>query len=205
MKREEKNKIVIRKILDSALQEFGSNGYGLSSINNICTNGGISKGVLYHHFQDKDELYIACVKECFDHLTTYLREHISETGKSPEEKLGIYFDARLVFFEQNPLHQKLFCSAVILPPPQLAAAIKSAKADFDSFNIAFLTQILEQFQLRPDVNINEAVELFRSYQDFVNAQVQMEPINETTIKKQEQMRRRAVQTLLYGVVERKGE
>ncbi|MEG1873185.1 MAG: TetR/AcrR family transcriptional regulator, partial [Ruthenibacterium sp.] len=61
MKRDEKNLASRRKILDSALAEFGANGYGLSSINTICSAGGISKGILYHYFKDKDELYLACV------------------------------------------------------------------------------------------------------------------------------------------------
>ncbi|MEG1748002.1 MAG: TetR/AcrR family transcriptional regulator, partial [Oscillospiraceae bacterium] len=72
MKRDEKNLISRRKILDSALAEFGTQGYGMSSVNTICTAGDISKGILYHYFRDKDELYLACVQELFDSLTEHL-------------------------------------------------------------------------------------------------------------------------------------
>ena len=53
MKREEKNQISRQRILESAAKEFAEKGYGLSSINVICAEGDISKGILYHYFKDK--------------------------------------------------------------------------------------------------------------------------------------------------------
>ena len=69
MKREEKNQQTRRRIMDSALAEFAANGYGGSSVNTICAAQGISKGIVYHYFESKDELYLACVEECFQCLT----------------------------------------------------------------------------------------------------------------------------------------
>ena len=34
-------------------------------MNNICKNAAISKGIIYHYFKDKDELYLACIQECY--------------------------------------------------------------------------------------------------------------------------------------------
>ena len=61
MKREEKNQITRRRIMDSALAEFAGKGYGASSVNTICAAQDISKGIIYHYFNTKDELYLACV------------------------------------------------------------------------------------------------------------------------------------------------
>ena len=55
MKREEKNQQTRRRIMDSALAEFAANGYGGSSVNTICAAQGISKGIVYHYFESKDE------------------------------------------------------------------------------------------------------------------------------------------------------
>ena len=57
MKREEKNQITRRRIMDSALREFSAQGYGASSINTICASQNISKGNIYHYFETKDALY----------------------------------------------------------------------------------------------------------------------------------------------------
>ena len=61
MKKEEKTELTKSKIFAAAIQEFGTNGYATGSVNNICKTG-INKGLVYHNFKDKDELYLECVK-----------------------------------------------------------------------------------------------------------------------------------------------
>ena len=63
MKREEKIRQTRRRIMDSALKEFSERGYGASSVNNICVAEDISKGIIYHYFDSKDALFLACVEE----------------------------------------------------------------------------------------------------------------------------------------------
>ncbi|WP_252198241.1 TetR/AcrR family transcriptional regulator [Clostridium sp. MCC353] len=100
MKREEKNLISLQKILEYATQEFAQRGYGLSSVNTICNTGGISKGILYHYFKDKDELYLSCLKTCFERLTAFLREEATDIQGSVDECLERYFNARLIFLRK---------------------------------------------------------------------------------------------------------
>lgn len=46
MTREQRNAISKQRIGESAVQEFAQHGYAGASINNICANGNISKGIL---------------------------------------------------------------------------------------------------------------------------------------------------------------
>ncbi|MEG2660427.1 MAG: TetR/AcrR family transcriptional regulator [Oscillospiraceae bacterium] len=202
MKRDEKNLISRRKIMDSAFKEFGEEGYGLSSINNICTSGDISKGILYHYFKDKDELYLVCIKELFDSLTEHLRKELADASGTKENRLERYFDARLRFFSENLMYHKLFCDVIIAPPAHLAQAISEIKADFDALNISVLTELLQSAKLRSDVTIQSAVETFRLYQDFVNARYQMEPASALDLETHEKICKRSLGILLYGVIER---
>ncbi len=57
MKREEKNQQIRRRILDSVLVEFSAQGYGAGSVNTICSVQGVSKGIIYHYFSAKDDLF----------------------------------------------------------------------------------------------------------------------------------------------------
>lgn len=204
MKRDEKNLLSRRKILDSALQEFGEQGYGLSSINTICSAGDISKGIIYHYFKDKDELYLVCVKEMFDNLTSHLREQLSDVSGTKEARLERYFSARLDFFRANLLYHKLFCDVVISPPPHLSEAICEIKTEFDKLNVTVLTELLQTVKLRADVTVGMVVDTFRLYQDFINALYQMEPSEKVDIEKHEQTCKRTLSVLLYGVIERDG-
>ncbi|MDD3346672.1 TetR/AcrR family transcriptional regulator [Oscillibacter sp.] len=202
MKRDEKNLLSRKKILDSALAEFARQGYGLSSVNTICTAGGISKGILYHYFKDKDDLYLLCVKDLFDSLSAYLSAKISNPSSPNASRLEQYFDARLQFFHEHPLYHKLFCDVVIAPPPHLEEEILESKAPFDALNIAVLTELLRWEHLRTDISLETAVDAFRLYQDFVNARYQMEPQGTIDLERHEQTCKRSLSILLYGVVER---
>lgn len=202
MKREEKNRQTRQRIMDSALQEFARQGYGASSVNAICSAEGISKGIIYHYFETKDDLYLACVEDCFQRLTEHLREVMPQSGRGTQECLELYFNARMEFFQKNPLYQRIFCDAVILPPAHLKMAVGERKAGFDALNIEILMQILAGMKLRPEISRWEAVDTFLQYQDFLNARYQMAGAGEVDIRKHETDCHRALEILLYGVTAR---
>lgn len=204
MNRDEKNLQTRRKIIDSALQEFSEKSYGEASLNTVCAAGNISKGIIYHYFKDKDELYLICVKECFDALTQYLSGVTIGNGMPVEAALENYFDTRIAFFEAHPLYLKLFCNAVMSQPAHLLSAVAEITADFDALNLSVLTSLLETVKLRTDVTIQEVVEVFREYQDFVNTRFQLQTFGESTLKEHEARCRRSLKILLYGVMEREG-
>lgn len=54
MRRELQTEQMRRRILDSALEVFGAEGYDGASMNAICTRAGISKGIIYHYFAGKE-------------------------------------------------------------------------------------------------------------------------------------------------------
>ena len=203
MKREKKNLQSRQRIFEGALKEFSAKSYAEASLNNICNDNDISKGIIYHHFKDKDELYLLCVKECFDALTAYLSDVIKTLNEVVEEHLRGYFDARLRFFSENPLYLKLFCNAIINPPVHLLNAISEIKSDFDTLNISVLKALLERVSLRPGVTVSEVVEDFRTYQDFFNARylsIQQGSSAESILHDHEERCHRQLKMLLYGVI-----
>ena len=103
MKREEKNALSRQRILDAAMEEFSAKGYAGASLNTVCGEKGISKGIIYHYFKDKDQLYLLCVEACFDAFTAYLGEAAASLSGPARERLRTYFDARLRFFAGHPL------------------------------------------------------------------------------------------------------
>ena len=73
MKKEEKTELTRKRILAAAMKEFGENGYQGASLNRIC-DIGIPKGLLYHNFENRDALYLACLEQSFATFTGFLRE-----------------------------------------------------------------------------------------------------------------------------------
>ena len=202
MNREEKNQQTRRRIMDSALCEFSQQGYGASSINAICGAEGISKGIVYHYFETKDVLYLACVAECFERLTAWLCAHMPPQGEDLEAQLERYFSVRLAFFQENPVYQRIFCDAVVMPPQHLSAQIQARRAAFDALNVEILTRLLAPAALRTDITLDEVIDTFRQYQDYVNARFQAAGPGAIDIRARESSCRRALSILLYGVIGR---
>ena len=57
MRQEERKERSRNLIIKAAMEEFASSGYGAASIEIICNRHGISKGMMYHYFHGKDELF----------------------------------------------------------------------------------------------------------------------------------------------------
>ena len=204
MKREEKNQQTRRRIMDRALEEFARHGYGASSINAICGGQDVSKGIIYHYFETKDALFLACVAECFQRLTEHIQTHLTGDCNGAEAQLEQYFRVRLAFFQANPVYRRIFCEAVVTPPTHLSTEILERRRGFDTMNIQILERILSCVQLRPSVTKADVVETFRQFQDFINARDQTVGLEESEFEAREESCRKAMDILLYDVIERRG-
>lgn len=187
--------------MDSALAEFSRQGYGASSINTICAAQDISKGIVYHYFETKDALFLACVEECFKRLTEYIRTNMIKQSDTPF-CLEEYFAIRTGFFRSHPVYQRIFCEAVITPPAHLHAEIQTCKQEFDELNIQILERLLAPFTLRPGISREEVIEMFRQFQDFINIRYQITDTNGQEFESREETCRKALDILLYGVIEK---
>lgn len=56
----------LRAVLDAAEEEFAAHGFAGASYNRIIERAGLSKGVMYYHFDDKSDLFRAVVRRAAD-------------------------------------------------------------------------------------------------------------------------------------------
>lgn len=204
MKREEKSALSRQRILDAAMEEFARNGYSSASMNTICAENGISKGIIYHYFSDRDELYLLCVERCFGEITEYLREAARSLSGAPERKLEAYFDARLRFFSGNRECLGIFTDAVFSPPEGLAPKIAELRRGFDELNIAVLTELLSDEPLREGLTVEAVVRDFGMYMDYFNLHFKLglsaPHCADGILREHEEMCLRQLNILLYGVI-----
>lgn len=62
-----------RRILDAALEEFAKKDYKSASTDDIAARAGISKGLLFYYFKNKQSLYLALVEEAKGRIENHLR------------------------------------------------------------------------------------------------------------------------------------
>ena len=121
------------QILDVALEVFGRSGFHGSSMNDVADAAGVTKPVLYQHFDSKRELYQALLDEVGNRLLRSIAKAVAEAtdGKSQTE-LGFqaYFrwvsddhDAFLLLFGSGSRRDGEFASAVRRITAEAADAI----------------------------------------------------------------------------------
>lgn len=200
MKKEIKTEITRERIMEAAMDEFGSKGYSGASLNNICDRG-ISKGLLYHNFKNKDQLYLACIDRCLKKLTDFLME------KNTNMDIRKYMDARLQFFDEYDKEARLFFETILQPPQKLKEQIQELRKDFDLFNKHIYEKMISEMKLREGVSQRDAMEYFSLMQNMFNGYFSSPVFCEMTftdvVAAHEQTLSKMLDYMIYGIAERR--
>lgn len=202
MKQEEKNQISKDKILNAAIVEFGTKSYENASLNNICNNNNISKGLIYHYFKNKDELFLSCVKACFDALVDYLSKDDFNQNDF-QDNMEKYLNLRYRFFQENSYYSQIFFNILLQPPIHLKEQIKDLRSDFDALNMSQYRMALCNVTLREDISEEEAIEYFFIFQEMFNGYFQSKAYENSDfnslIEAHEVNLRKILNIILYGI------
>jgi len=96
-------------ILKAAEHIFALKGYYKATIRDIAKEAQYATGTVYLHFKDKDALYFALLEEKMKSLLSTIEGKIKQT-KDAREKLEIFVQEGLGFFEKNQDFLRLFIS-----------------------------------------------------------------------------------------------
>ena len=73
-------------ILEAGIAEFARCGFQPASVASVAKNAGVSVGVIYKYFGDKDAFFLACVRHSLELLDATLQE--AAAGGGPLEEIG---------------------------------------------------------------------------------------------------------------------
>ncbi|MEA3274824.1 MAG: TetR/AcrR family transcriptional regulator [Pseudomonadota bacterium] len=79
------------QVLRHAIALFAAGGYDSVSMRSIANLVGISAPALYHHFPDKQSLYLAAMAHAFADKAQGIRESVSTSG-TPEQRIQRFVD-----------------------------------------------------------------------------------------------------------------
>ena len=94
----------IGKILEAAFQLMARNGYDATSISQIASQAGVSKGLMYNYFDSKEDLLKALLDSAFAEADELMAQIITEDPKiTIENMLRWYFNE----LRERPEHWRL--------------------------------------------------------------------------------------------------
>lgn len=147
------------KILDAAIVEFAQKGYEQASTNQIIKVAGISKGLLFHYFGTKKELYLEVIDTC---IIRFEKAFLEKTGPfHPDilERLLEWSEIKLRLFYENPYLYKIIADAFLGTPPELKTEIASRHEKLYAANVAVFLREIDYSYFRDEINPQKALEL----------------------------------------------
>lgn len=197
MKRELKTELTKQKIINAAIREFSRSGYEKSSINEICKSG-INKGLIYHNFKNKDELYLICVKISCDGFLDLMDQKMEKVD------MNRYFELREEYSCRE--ESRIFFEALLNPPVHLEQEIRTVLKPFYEHREKVIKEVLSSFPLREGWTMEEACRYFAliidGYNEFLSRKRMNNPELTSIVEKHENDVPKLIDLLLYGVVKR---
>ena len=152
MKQQERQKKSKEKILQAAITEFSASGYDKVTMENICTRHGISKGMMYHYYSGKDDLFLLCVQNMYQMMQQYLEENMAEPEKKDAlHALKEFWMLRESFFGEHPPFKNIFENALLRTPPHLFEKIEEIRGPIEALNRQFLHRTIGKIELRENL------------------------------------------------------
>ncbi|KRL96090.1 TetR/AcrR family transcriptional regulator [Limosilactobacillus equigenerosi] len=159
MKRETQRDLTHKRILTTATKLFLNRGYNLTSTRDIAVEIGITQPALYHHFADKEALFL----EVMNDYGQQVRERLQQIASENDPALLTQFEK--VTDLMLEMHPQSIYSIYLEARDQLSL---SAQRKLDlAMTVNYLRPLAVFFeragsQLRPDVRPQEAAEIYLS-------------------------------------------
>jgi AcrR family transcriptional regulator len=122
-------------ILVRARHLFATKGYAATGTEEIISELGITRGALYHQFNDKLGVFKAVIAEAYGEITGYIRSKIQPLDNNWEQ-LVIGCQAFLEIAQQEELRRLVFIEA----PAALAA---DTLVEFDQYGFGLLYEAIQ--------------------------------------------------------------
>jgi AcrR family transcriptional regulator len=100
----------------AAARLFAERGYAASTVEDIVAEAGVSKPMLYRHFESKKQLYMKLLERRRDELAAAALDGFLQSDAAPEQRLHAMIDAWFAHVERHPDTSRLLFRDAIGDP-----------------------------------------------------------------------------------------
>lgn len=158
-----------KRILDAAIEEFAINGYDKASTNSIVKRADISKGLLFHYFGSKKNLFLYI----FDYCITYLIDKYYLLKESEPEDIFERFMRisirKMKIIQEEPLMNKLVFSAISNMPESLREELTERYSKYSSKYLPGLFENVDKSKFKKEIDSQKAIELMMICMDGLSS------------------------------------
>lgn len=160
MNKTEEKELTRQKMIEAAIVEFGLHGYEGASTNQICAGACISKGLLYHYFKSKENLFLETLRYCLEDFRQ-AENAAADCGRMAGiDYLAVLYGVHITFFAAHPYHYQLiaqFASSKAFP--ETSETLQKCREEIWNFGMEALRKFLEGISLKPETDKQQVLEM----------------------------------------------
>jgi AcrR family transcriptional regulator len=140
------------EILETGIAEFATNGLDRTNINVIAKKAGISVGVLYKYYEDKEAFFLACLRRSLDVLESVLQEVVASEDKilvRAEKMIRAVLHYSREYSNYINMYNEITSGSSKKFAPLLASEIESVTAK--TYTV-FIEKAMANGDIRKDIN-----------------------------------------------------
>lgn len=157
-------------ILDAALNVFAEQGYHAASISKVSKYAGISKGLMYNYFENKEELLKILIGSLLDNEMETMKSILSQPITEDSFKLLIHETSRIL--KEKPKQWKLYFSMASQPE-----VLQIAQDNYSPDQALFIEKLLQFFKNKGHKNPELQMQYFMSTLGGMKISYIMDPDN----------------------------
>lgn len=159
------------RILNAALKEFAEKGYKNASTNQIVKEAGISKGLLFHYFNSKKELYLFLYDHFIEMFLEQIKEHVDWDDKDLFNRNRQIASLKIKLFQKHPEIFTFFTSVFTEEAKEIKNAVKTRKEKFMNNNYKEMLSDIDLTKFKEDLDVEKTLNIITwSLEGFSNRQ-----------------------------------
>ncbi|WP_338448075.1 TetR/AcrR family transcriptional regulator [Niallia oryzisoli] len=141
------------RIVNAAMKEFAQKGYDLASTNQIVKEAGISKGLLFHYFKNKKQLYLFLFDYCYSMIVGEFYHKVDLSEKDFFKRTSEAIMIKMELMTSYPDLFKFMEEALLEESLEVKAELEKKRKEFIDINMEKFFEGIDYTKFRDDVNL----------------------------------------------------
>lgn len=147
------------RIVNAAIKEFAQKGYENASTNEMVKEAGISKGLLFHYFQSKKQLYLFLYEYCVDLLVNEVFEKVDMVETDFFARVRQVALVKMELLKKYPQVLKFLESAYIEDANEVKPVIENRQNEFIKVNTKKIFEGIDISRFRDGMDIQKVLKI----------------------------------------------
>jgi AcrR family transcriptional regulator len=159
---ERRRELTRQTLLDAAAELFAQKGFVAASLDEIAELAGFSRGAIHHHFESKEDLFLAVIDRHNEHLLAAYQARLAGSDSFPLDPSGNAAQWRQVHTEGDDVLLMLEARTYALRNPQLRPRLAEVEGAAVAATVGALTSHAERTGVRWRLPVEDVAELLHA-------------------------------------------